>query len=378
MRVALAERLLIKIMDWTTDEVMRERPLLQNLANFKYDEYQQFSPGIRFIESLVLWLKQFESVAERKVAYSFFKSSLIFISNAEMYHLVSLAFPDFINLILIKKAATEIPCSPYAVRNIGESNEYKRALHKSLFIGLSDGSRIDQFRRSGRINNEQVSTTYHISKAKAEEMLKELNERLANEKTSTSSEADEKFNSLFLIDDFTASGVSYFKPDEGKGKIYKCLNTLFGDTESGQSSIEQKENYLGSMVDISKLQVHVLFYVATEESLSNLRVKIDEWFKLKSLKLKCSVEAVQVINSNVKNDVLVNADMIDIAKKYFNKDIVNRHFRKGKHDSPHLGFNECSLPLVLSHNTPNNSLPILWFPEDMNPRGLFPRISRHK
>jgi hypothetical protein len=64
-------------------------------------------------------------------------------------------------------------------------------------------------------------------------------------------------------------------------------------------------------------------------------------------------------------------------RKYTDKEIVDNHFRKGKHDKPYLGFDECGLPLVLYHNTPNNSLPILWQEGDRKIRGLFPRVSRH-
>jgi len=54
MRDALAERLLANVMKWTPEDVALERPVLQALAALKYDEYQQFSPGMRFVESLAL------------------------------------------------------------------------------------------------------------------------------------------------------------------------------------------------------------------------------------------------------------------------------------------------------------------------------------
>ena len=50
MRDLLAEQLLAQVMSWSPEEIFNERPLLQALANYKYNEYQQFSPGIRFIE----------------------------------------------------------------------------------------------------------------------------------------------------------------------------------------------------------------------------------------------------------------------------------------------------------------------------------------
>ena len=64
--------------------------------------------------------------------------------------------------------------------------------------------------------------------------------------------------------------------------------------------------------------------------------------------------------------------------RYFDSDVVDEHYKKGKHDLPYLGFNECALPLVLNHNSPNNSVAILWLPADKKYKGLFPRISRHR
>ena len=52
MREALAERHLATVMNWTPEDVANERPLLQAMAELKYNEYQQFAPGIRFVESL--------------------------------------------------------------------------------------------------------------------------------------------------------------------------------------------------------------------------------------------------------------------------------------------------------------------------------------
>ena len=66
---------------------------------------------------------------------------------------------------------------------------------------------------------------------------------------------------------------------------------------------------------------------------------------------------------------------MNFISKYFDDTVVDEHYKKGKHDLPYLGFNECGLPLVLNHNSPNNSLAILWLPADKKYKGLFPRIS---
>ncbi|HQT22944.1 MAG: hypothetical protein B7X86_07505 [Sphingobacteriales bacterium 17-39-43] len=362
MRSGLAEKLLVKTMDWPPDVISRQRPLLQALANFKYDEYQQFSPGIRFIESLVKWLTQFEELEERKTAYNFIINHLVFISNDQMAHLVNITYADKINPIVIDKTSRAIKINPFWVRKIVKSAHYRVILRRSLFIGLSDGSRIDQLRRSfSRISNEQVLATYTISDDKVNDMLEELKK----------SGVKSKFNTVFLIDDFTASGTSYFRKsgENWGGKIYKFINSVF-ILKSEISNLMQE----GEILDI-----HIIFYIATVDAMDKLAINIKEFqAENPECNFQFSIEAIQVIGSEIKTQILEDTLFVDLIRKYYDDDINDSHYKMGKHDEPYLGFNECCLPLVLNHNTPNNSLPILWFPDDKKYKGLFPRVTRHK
>jgi hypothetical protein len=98
--------------------------------------------------------------------------------------------------------------------------------------------------------------------------------------------------------------------------------------------------------------------------------------------MKCSApisaDAIQVIEKTTTNTISNNPQFITILKDYFDPSIIDSHYEKGKHIDPYLGFNECALPVILYHNTPNNSLPILWMQEDKSFTGLFPRVTRHK
>src|SRR5580704_4512077 len=105
MRTTLAERLLAKTLDWTPEQISTERKLLQALGDFKYDGYYQFSHGIRFIESLMRWLKQFDTIEEKRTAYEFIKHKLIFISNEQMLHLVGVAFSEKVSPRIVRKSA---------------------------------------------------------------------------------------------------------------------------------------------------------------------------------------------------------------------------------------------------------------------------------
>lgn len=360
MRIALAERLLVKIMEWTPEEVQEERPMLQALANFKYDEYQQFSPGMRFIESLGRWLKQFSTKAEKSVAYEFVKSKLIFISGGQILHLVSLGYTEIVRPILLEKTALELSISKYLIRKIAGSDKYKKNKRRTLFIGLSDGSRIDYFRRSAGLNNEQVLPTYEISKDKAKDLQTEL---LSDSECS-------QFNSIFLIDDFTASGKSYcrFVNGEPKGKVLKFFGRVFKPTTDQQ--------HYSELFCANELSVTLLFYIATREALNYISEQVDNWKNQFNQTINFKVCAIQIIEENA----MEHTEFVSLCSQepYFDNSIVDKHYKEGKHDRPYLGFNECALPLVLNHNTPNNSFPILWLPEDKKFIGLFPRVTRHK
>ena len=165
MKTELAERLLTQIMGWDVRQKARERRLLEALAAYKYDEYQQFAPGRRFLESLALWLRQFETLKQRQIAYEFVKSRLIFISDAEMKHLVELAYPNFIRPHLMLETAKETGLPIW--KALCECIQYRRRLRRTLVLGLSDGARTDWFRRANptAISNEQIWHAYDISQS---------------------------------------------------------------------------------------------------------------------------------------------------------------------------------------------------------------------
>ena len=361
MRNALAERLLVEIMQWDSSRIRVERPLIQALSNLKYNEYQQFSIGTRFMESLVKWLDQFEFLEEREVAYTFIKERLIFISNDQMLHLVSTTFSDKINPFLMSKTARILNISSFLKNQIINSLQYKELARRSLYIGLSDGSRIDQLRRLCGLDNEQVIPTYQINNEKVVDILAELGKVYPNT----------FYNSVFLIDDFTASGTSYFRfeGENAKGKIFKTLKDLFN---------EKSENNLFKLIDRKDpVDIRIIFYIATTDAIKKLNDQIQKWKDQTHYNFDFKIEVLQLIDNDVKINEKKDKDFYELSKKYVGSGIIDEHFKKAKHTKYFLGYDECALPLVLVHNTPNNSVPLLWW-SDNNSVGLFPRITRHK
>ncbi|HEY9760691.1 MAG TPA: hypothetical protein V6C97_36365 [Oculatellaceae cyanobacterium] len=354
MRDALAERLLAKVMEWSPEEVATERRILQGMALFKYDEYQKYSPGRRFVESLAIWLQQFASIEDRRIAYQFVRSRLVYFSTSEIVHLAGVAFPDVIRPMLIEEVAKILTVPNFQVRKIVSDKEYQHALRQCLYLGLSDGARTDIFRRStSEVNHEQMLSTYEVTNKKASGMLAWMNKGFEKDE-------QRKFRYLFLMDDFSASGRSYLrKEDSGEfgGKVFKVFQDI-------------NKNQLEGLVDPNTLTITILLYVATDQAIQQLSALCDE--ALVDKPYNCCVKACQRLEDVMKLDSGKDSEFWKLLEKYYDASIETEHTGCVKY-----GYADCALPIVLSHNTPNNSVYLLWAESD-KVKPLFPRVSRHK
>ncbi|WP_010681013.1 phosphoribosyltransferase-like protein [Acetivibrio cellulolyticus] len=366
MKGELAERLLSVVMGWDASNVAEERPVIQMLAEYKYDEYQQYSPGMRFIESLALWLNQFDK-SEREPALNFIKDNLVFISLEEMTHLVAISFNDFIKPKLIEKVAKYLEKDPFEqMKEVVSDLNYEISLRRCLFLGLSDGAHIDIFRRyNNSLSNEQICLSYDIPNKKLcelkEELSKDIDESLKNNNKDL--QIEKKFNTIVLLDDFTGSGISYLRKegDEWKGKISKVI-----------SEIKNQKNIFSKKID-----VFIVLYIATEKAKTYL-LEVLQQYKEDFCK-ETNFTLITVMNlEGINVETEKHSDFLELAKNHFDEIIIDKHFKKGNYKRPFLGFDECALPIVIFHNTPNNTLPIIWFGDKCKVKGLFPRVSRHK
>jgi len=367
----LAEQLLAKVLAWEPNDIARERPILQAMAALKYDEYEQFSPGLRFLESLALWLNQFEP-ADRQVAYRFVKSSLVFCSAGEMDHLVDTAYQDHIRPILLARSARENNVSVRQVGRIASSAAFRSLQRQTLFLGLSDGARIDTFRRANPdLNHEQIWQTHELSGERVKKLLEKLSKHLSEIAGGTGATA--KFSTIVLLDDFSASGTSYYaKSDSGPpgGKIATFLQAL-----------ADEQGALRQLCSPNGVEIIVLIYMATEHAIQHLRSSLAE--SITPEVTAVHVDTVQLVPSQVR--IVRGAtepEIVGLIEKYYNgavHDVIfDVHLKKGGTTDGKYGYADCGLPVVLHHNTPNNSLAILWFYERCALRGLFPRVQRHR
>jgi hypothetical protein len=371
MKDVNAQELLAQVMGWTNQDVILQHvPILQLLADYKYNQYQRYGPGKRFIESLALWLNQFDP-ADRASALSLVENRLVFVSEQEISHLVKLAYPDVIVQERLRLIAEENDIPSYRVGELIKHPRFEQLRAKSLYLGLSDGAHTNDLRRAsnGEISNEQIWQAYELGEAKSGDMLGELRKSLADAykgaASMPSSISTERFSLVWLIDDFSGSGNTYIRVQgsEFKGKIKKIYDTVLS----------------GDLINPDYYEVYLLLYVATRQAIDHIqywseRFTSERGFKPLQLRVLWPVEKDVSLSDRLDRGIIstLNKD------RYYDVRASDRHVAIGGTTSAQLGFAGCALPLVLSHNTPNNSVYALWGPEELDFFGLFPRVSRHR
>ena len=171
-------------------------------------------------------------------------------------------------------------------------------------------------------------------------------------------------------------------------KLPALLTTPYGTFSftPGDSAIVEKEQeieHLSYLLDPNqnKIQIDILFCIATEKARTNIKNNLDDYLKSVNWqnKVEFNIHIVQLLEDKLSNDIKNNKDLVEVLKKdehFVEECVISKSYKVGKNDNPWLGFDECALPVVLAHNTPNNSLPIIWQNAERF-HGLFPRISRH-
>lgn len=356
MRSELAEELLDTLMGWDRAAFQEKVRQLEALATYKFDEYGNFRPGVKFLESLAAWLHQFDDPADRATALDFVLERLIFISDAEMTHLIELVYPDHMETVLRQRTASRLECSPYEVARVVDDQAFVAMRRRSLILGASDGARLDRLRRSAPfLSHEQFLQSTEPAIQLVAGMCNKLEEALATLGIAASA----TFEHVFLVDDFAGSGKTMLRESEGafEGRLIKLSTALE----------RLRENDLVA----EELDVTIILYVATENAHRHLESAIaasslPDW----------ELRVVQLLPRWVRVDEQ-DAAFAALCERYYDEVFTDEH--KGR--AP-IGYADGALPVVLSHNTPNNSVSLLWAdsseePDGLRRRALFPRYERH-
>ena len=371
MNERLTLRVLGEIMDWSDSQATKEFRWLRLVSRMKYDGYQDYLAGARFIESLVAWIQQFSTPDDRAAAYAFVRKQLVYIGPSEMRRLVELFYPDEVQRTLLRSVAETRGIPPYRVWASTEATaHYERLLRRTLFIGLSDGARLDLFRRAntGVINNEQVVVTTHIDDEKWEELLDKL-------RRTPGQAPDACFELVYLIDDFVATGTTFIRKDaksgNWKGKLEK-FHRVIGPVSPFEEHFRVcVHHYIALHNVVDKLQER------HEQALAELGPA--KWFPNVHFSFGTILPEDLPITRSVKS---VARRFTEVAHRYYDPELENEHTSEGGTDM-RLGFGRCAVPLILEHNTPNNSVSLLWAETNGREEGahsmrpLFRRRHRH-
>lgn len=379
----LALNLIGQVMNWDNEVATKEYAWLRLMSSMKYDGYSDFRAGVRFLESLVSWLRQFDP-ADREPAYNFIKTRLVYISTLEMQRVIENFIPETVTPFLRQSVAIPLGIKPYEVwKTAASSKAFSDALRRCLFVGLSDGSRIDVLRRanSGRLSQEQVIPMMNVD----DEKWKSLGNDLRTEQG-----PDAVFDDVYLIDDFTASGTTFIRFPAGgkpKGKLAKF-----------ESMVQDAKTRLGADFPLQdQYTLHIHHYVSTMQAHEALQERVDEAETMlpgRSYRAAIITEGA-LLPADIKvGDVDASGSatsttpgdgpIIDLCDRYYDNELFDRlkkHCQEAGQTHMRFGYAYCALPVVLEHNTPNNSIPLLWAETDgkQGPamRSLFHRRDRH-
>ena len=382
MNQDLGLKVLGRIMQWDDGHARQEFAWLKLMARLKYDGYRDFQAGMRFIESLVTWLQQFKQLQERETAYAFVRDTLVYIGPSEMQRLVEQFYPRTVRDRLVCMVAAECDIQPYRVLADPEARSAEERLRRqTLFMGLSDGARIDTIRHtnSSLLGNEQFVHSSQVDTEKWKDLLDNLRKDL--------DDPNARFRLVYLIDDFTATGTTFFRFDkekkEWKGKLIRF-----------RKSVENANTDLGSdklFEDNWELCIH--HYVASraaadaiEERLA--RAKADDTFSANLVRAIQPPSFGMILPCNLPIDTVpgLHDDFIKLTRIYYDPQIRTKHTDIGGVPHLGLGYGGCALPLILDHNTPNNAVALLWAETDGGDRDgvhapamrpLFRRRQRH-
>jgi len=346
----LGLNILSDIMQWPDDRARQEFRWLRLMARLKYDGYRDFLAGVRFFERLAHWLQQFQ-LDERETAYQFIRRKLVYIGSAEVTHLAKRFYHQEVESRLLQTVSQRCGIPTYRVwTDAAAIEEFGRQKRKTLFMALSDGAGIDVIRHANvrNLSNEQFVGVTQADDEKWDDLLKELRRDL-NDETA-------KFSLVYLIDDFTGSGNSLLRPDdkkkdEWKGKLMRFRTSIKKATDNPYLDNGWAlcvHHYIGGYEASEN--------VKTREAAARRRYESEGWFNA----VNFSFGMILPKNCPIQSEGNGNEDFIVLTDKYYNPSIQDRHTEVGGVKKITLGFGACGFPLVLEHNTPNNSVALLW------------------
>jgi len=333
--------------------ISRRKELTHNLrfmAKYKYDSYEVYSAGKRFLPSLLEWLSQFRKNGEKEAGLIIVRE-LLFLSRTEMQELSRVTYQN----ILLEMMDEIIRVQ--GLNRFDYATAFDRLdpfLEKCVFIGMSDGAQIDYFRRhsGGKIRNEQAVPYYKVD------------------------EEEKQFHSkaryAFLLEDMCGSGTTFLRTENAHGRI---------------NIVGQFPRFLKKWSKFTSFDaIYYCPYLIAEKGLRRLSMLsvgpkriVDRRRKLRFKIIPGMIipETYSILNPH--NEMFSNAErhrIMKLCNNYYDREVEDEHTLKG--GGCRFGFGGIGIFLVRYNNTPNNTPSILWHANLAKGRKpLFRRLARH-
>ena len=332
-----------------------------SLAKFKFEQYQPLPhPDEKdFLSRLLEWLEQFK---EDKQKFLFFLASkIIFFTRDQIDYLMKNVFERRIKREILKEIIND---NSRGINNY----DFKKAigyfqveLDKTLFCGLSDSARINDFVHINREINRRKSTGFDLPTLLYPSKIKD--------KLSGTSLKDlcKKFEAIILEKDDVIAD---------KSRLVVLEDTCC----SGSDFI----NFLNNIrdIDLPFKSIYLAPYIISYMGKKNIENWINKNKRLNynvtlvygsyiTKELKCFDED----QSYLKIDWKDNKDICEEIKK-ISTEIYNQNFSENLKKEDRFGVNGLKNVFVTYYNCPDTSLPIIWFPNEGNWKPIFLRSSR--
>lgn len=345
---------------------------LRTMAEWKWDGYEGYRAGQRFLESFARWLAQFETPAERLAWVKFVVDDMIYISAAELDQLISGVYLNLIRPAVVHRVARDLSIPEYRTATVTATTEFKAEQRRCLVLGLSDGARLDLLRRaSSGLSHEQFFPSTEITDAKAEQLVRKLDTALH----AFASDAPRVFTHVVLVDDFYGSGTSLLDIErdvDGTVKDECGRPRLTGKVQKFLAAVRNLNGLVPLLAE--DFQVTIVVYVASTKAVDHITSALSE----AELSDRWQLEVVQQLNATAQ---VTDPALLESSERFWDPVLQDEH--KGQ---AALGYRDCALSVVLYHNAPNNSICPLWADstgrtKDGKPgrerHALFPRYERH-
>ena len=210
---------------------------------------------------------------------------------------------------------------------------------------------------------------YDISDTKADELTERLRDDLIKVLEREPVADERHFRYVVLLDDFTASGLSYIRWDEQlegwKGKIPKILAQL------------KRQDGLGQCIANSGVRVIVVLYIASRQAMKQIQELLDKIdFNYGTIELR----VVSELDDNTRLEPDDECKLFDLINKskYFDTSADDEHSKVGG-SSMRMWIRRWALSRDPESQYPEQFyIPTLGRRKAIEFLGLFPRVSRHR